>query len=152
MKSKMNRATLATLLLAMLLGAGVGSMLTSPVTAEDKGTPIDEEMNIIASGQKKLRRQIKDASKNEDSIKLLLEMQIATIKSKQFKPKSTEKVPSAEQAKYLADYHKGMNELLAELVKIEEALVSGDQAAAEASYEKLANIKKTGHDKFVPEQ
>ena len=66
-------------------------------------------------------------------------------------PTKTKSIPESSQAKFLVAYRKGINVMVSELIVLENALLDGDQKAAQASYAKLLAIKKKSHDKFIEE-
>lgn len=147
---------LAAILLALGLVVAIPLSLpqgASEAIAQDEDVnPLEDIMGTISSRHKRLRRTITDASKNADSLKYLLEMQAAVIKAKAQKPSMAAKIPESQRAKFIIAYRKGLNVLLASLVKIEEALLDGKQKAAQETYAKLLEIKKASHEKFIEQE
>ena len=128
----------------------LGGWLASPVrSAED--TPLHTAMESINKSYKKLRTQITDAGKNEDSLKLLLDMQKNVLAAKGEVPVTAEKVAAADKPKFIQGYRTEMNGLLTHLIKIETAVLEGKNSDAEKLVAGLMDIKKAGHDKFYPE-
>ena len=141
-----------TLALGVALVLPMGMMSSTPVAqAADDEAPLEDIMGTISSRHKRLKRTIPDAKMNETSLKYILEMQAAAIEAKKYPPSKTKTIPESSQAKFLVAYRKGINSLISELIVLENALLDGNQKAAQASYAKLLTLKKTSHDKFIEE-
>ena len=56
-----------------------------------------------------------------------------------------------DKAKFLADYHKAMINLMSEMLKLESAVVDNKNDEAAAILKGLTKIKSDGHDKFQEE-
>src|SRR5688572_8633068 len=68
--------------------------------AED--TELMKQMEVIQDEQKKLRKSIKAAAENAQSLESLDKMQQATVLSKGQVPVKAKNVPEAERAKFVA--------------------------------------------------
>jgi len=140
--------------LALALAAGLIVPFGIPTSvpnalAQDDEAPLEDIMGTISSRHKRLRRTIPDAAMNQTSLKYLLEMQTACVEAKKYPPSKAAKVPESQRSKFVNAYKKGINQLISQLIVIENALLDGDQKAAQASYAKLLEIKKASHDKFI---
>ena len=150
---KMRTMWMATsLVFGLLVGATAPVWLgagTQTAIAQDDAVPLEDIMGTISSRHKRLRRTIKDASQNKVSLGYVLEMQSAAVEAKKHQPAMAKSVPESSRAKFLVNYRKGINGLIVELITLENALLDGNQKAAEASYAKLLELKKTSHEKFI---
>ena len=143
------RLLLAALLTAGLLGAP--AMLTGADKSGDKKSEVADRMTVVNDNFKKLRREARNKEFNDGSIKLATEMVAAAKAAKELDPPLAEKMSGAEKQKFIEAYKKEMDGLIAELQGLEKALTEKRYDDAVKSLEKLTEIKKKGHDKFVEE-
>lgn len=115
----------------------------------EQETPLHQNMERIERGLKKLRRDLKDATKNTTSLETVLEMQDAASKCKLITPPITEKQPEAERAAFARDYRKQMIGVEKDLRDLEIALLDGDTAKAQELFKKVSDSEDTGHEKFT---
>ena len=139
-----------SLILALAIAPGVRAQDTKPKAAADKEetTELGDKMDNVSSAFKKLRKQVNDATKNEDSIKqvgIIRENMQAALK---LEPARKADVPAADQAKFIADYQAKMKSTLEIVGKLEDALKAGDNAAAAKIFADLGNAQKEGHKEF----
>lgn len=111
-------------------------------------TELGGKMEKIGGAFRALRRQISDASKNADSL-----AKIATIKenaeaSLKFEPAMKAEKPSAEQAKFVADYKADMKKFIELVTKVEAALKAGNNADAEKLVGDMGKAQKAGHTAY----
>ncbi len=106
-------------------------------------------MATLDDGMKKLRRSLRKDDAWSESIETVLGMQHAAMESKALTPPMLSKVPQSDHAKFLGGYQKEMAILAMELLKLEIALLDRDADAAQVSYDKLREIKETGHKNFT---
>ncbi len=140
---------LAAALLAAPAGPGLSSFTRVAHAAED--TELQKQMEVIEDGMKKLRRSLKKAEDNAQSLETIGKMQAAAIACKTEVPPAAAKVPEADRAKFLAGYRKGMVALVAEMCQMEIALLDGDNAKAEELFKGLKKIEDDGHEKYSEE-
>lgn len=111
---------------------------------------LHEHMEAMETAQKKLRRSIKDAAKKEDSLTHLKAFVAAAEASKALTPSETAKKPEADRAKYLEEYKRQMDAVIAVAKKIETAVNAGNVADAEKAFAELKPLEKKGHDEYMP--
>ena len=134
---------------AMALMASMAGFAVRPTVAfADDHEKMEEAMDGLNTAHKKLKKQVADKAQVKTSIDLVREMQKHTVSAKILTPDRAGKTPESERVKFLASYQKAMNGLLVELLNIEDALLDGDTAKAEAGVKKLDDIKKKGHEQF----
>lgn len=95
-----------------------------------------------------LGRQISDASKNQDSIRLLHELNALTKESSGSRPDKIGKMPPEQQIPAEEKYQQMLAELDMLTVEAETALNKGDQTAARTAIRKMGRLRDAGHDEF----
>lgn len=111
-------------------------------------TELDDKMSTMNSAYRKLGRQINDASKNEDSLKLVGTIRKSAEEALKLEPARKADVAPADQEKFVANYRAGMKRFIAEVVKLEEALKANDNAAAAKLVDSMKAMQKEGHRDF----
>jgi cytochrome c556 len=143
----------SALLLLSILATGPSSSLfaqaaaTSAAAPEDT-TPLGEKMSAISKAFKKLRSQVADSSKNDESLALVAAIRENATESLSLVPEKAADVPSADQEKFKADFVLKMKSLLGEVEKLETALKADNNEEAKALLEVLGNAQKEGHKEF----
>lgn len=111
-------------------------------------TELEGKMDEMGGAFRKLRGQIQDATKNEDSIAFVQKMRAAAIEAAKLLPAKTEDLPEAERAKFIAEFQKGMKGLIGTFEKLEAALKAGDNAGASKLIGEIKSLQKEGHKEF----
>jgi soluble cytochrome b562 len=133
--------------------------LTLP-SAQDDGTPrggargakseLGETMEAINAGVRTVARGRADGASAEN-LAALAGIQTLIVAAKSHVPTMlAEEADAAKQAAELQAFRIEMNALLREFLDLEDALLQGDAAAAEAALEKLGAMKDAGHERFKP--
>jgi soluble cytochrome b562 len=143
----------SALLLSSLLVTGVttslfGEAAAAPVVAKEDTTELGDKMSAISKAFKKLRTQVGDATKNEDSLQLVASIRKNVVESLTLVPEKTADLPAADQTKFKTDFTAKMESLLGEVDKLESALKAGNNEEAKALLEVLGNAQKEGHKEF----
>jgi hypothetical protein len=136
----------------MSMAAVVAGVLALNVGAADKhieDTPLEKYMAIVNNNYKKLRTDVRRGNFGDAQLKLVREMQVASVQSMGETPKMTGKKPEAERKLFLIDYKKGMIKLTNTFFDLELAMLNGDKAAVEKIMEDLSKQKSDGHEKFT---
>ena len=143
-------AVVAVALPITLPSPRVASVAAPPVVAQDDDeTPIGERMEVINKHMRALRIQLKDAAKNADSLKLVLEMQHKALEAKGFDPvKLSQQAGKDAQDKLRVEFRRTMHEFLGQMFELELALLTDDNDAAEAAYRALGKMKSPSHKQF----
>lgn len=141
--------------IAFLLAILLSPIAFQPVLGDeekDKPKDISDHMGVINDNQKKLRRSARNKDFNDESIKLVGQMIEASKASREMVPPMAEKISDkAAREKFIEGYKKEMDLLIAELVGLETSLKEKRYDDAVKSIEKLNDLKKSGHDKYVEE-
>lgn len=156
--------TLLALFLAALLGVPAG-LPTAARAAEDEEkeesaesegagedtTELAKQMEVIEEAMKKLRRTLKQADQNAQSLEIVTQMQQAAVASKAQPPAMAADMPEAERAKFVQDYRKDMAKFIVVMCDMEVALLDGDNKKAEEHYKALSKWEDDGHEKYTAE-
>lgn len=105
-------------------------------------------MSAISKAFKKLRSQAGDATKNDESLKLVATMREKAEASLTLVPEKAADIPAADHPKFTSDFAIGMRALIADIAKLEAAFQAGDNEEAAAQLEALGNAQKEGHKEF----
>ena len=141
---KIRRALLALLFTATTLT----SLAAEPAKAAHKETELEEKMDVIGGAFRKLRKQISDPAKAEESLKLVLQLKEAAEAAVTLTPEKAAEIPEAARAKYVADYRAKMKEFLGEVEKLQEAVKSGKLDEAAKVLGQMNALQKSGHKEF----
>jgi cytochrome c556 len=136
----------------LLFAAIAGALAIGPVVraADDKEpeTELGKKMEKIGGSFRALRRQITDASKNEDSL-----AKIATIRQNaeaalKLEPAKKDEIPAADQKKFVADYRAKMKDFIELTTKVEAALKANNNEEAGKLVGAMGDAQKQGHKQF----
>jgi soluble cytochrome b562 len=121
-----------------------------PVAAADG--PLEEAMERMNASMKVLLKGV-SADNRDAALDHVAKMQASILTAKTEKPHSAEKVAEGERGAFLAEYRKTLVQALAATCKLETALLDGKYDAANAVVkDELAPLKKSGHDRFNPDE
>lgn len=137
----MKLKTLLTLALSLAVG------FTSAIAAEDD-TPLLKEMKALNKSLRTLKRQVADASKKDENVKLIAGIKKNIETSLTMQPAQTKDIPGAEKTAYLDKYKQQMTELGKMFDELDAAVKAGKGDAASAIFEKLSQAKEKGHKDF----
>jgi len=145
------KSLLAIAVSAILTGAAaptVGAAAAKGAEEKVKKGPMAEHMETIDDAMGKLRRTIRKAELNTESLKLLQEMQQEAVVCKGMVPPMAAKVPEAQRQQFLANFRKDMDKFVIALSNMEIAILDGDNAKAQDVYKTLKTMEDEGHDKY----
>jgi hypothetical protein len=109
---------------------------------------LEQQMSAMGRAFKQLQAQIKDKTKNESSLTLIMQMESATAASKLAVPPSIRRLPEADRPKQTTDYRSMMTNLLKQELELEEKLLAGDNTKAADTLAAMDEIEKMGHQEF----
>lgn len=146
------------LLLALILGlAGTPGIraqdAAKPAPApmagkDDDDTELGDKMDKLNSAYKKLRKQIPDPTKNEDSLKQVAIVRQAAEDGMKLTPAKAADVPEADRAKFVADFQAEMKKFLGMVDDLQTALKANDNVAAQKAFDAMAQEQKDAHKQF----
>ena len=109
---------------------------------------LENSMKAMNRAYKAIGRQIDDATKDENTLKLASDLQAATAAAKGQLPDGVAKLEGEARTKAAAEYRAAMLLSLKTTIELEEALAAGDRAAAKAAYGKIDQQMKEGHKAY----
>jgi soluble cytochrome b562 len=156
----MNRFKLspfALTLTAALFVAGVVSMPRAAVaqdedeksTVKDLDTELAKQMETIDEAMKKLRRLLRKAESNAESLEWIDKMEKAAVKAKDLTPAMASKIPEAERAKWVEAYKKDMDAMIKAVGEMKAAVKEGKNDKAQELYKTLKTQEDKGHEKYT---
>ena len=129
---------------ALAITSVLGLGMIAPVHADD--TPLAEEMDVLSSSLKKLRK----AETAAEKVDLVHAAQKSTIKSVRYCPMVFKDIKDEkEKAKATADYKRLIGLTYAKLCELEMAYLAGDEEKADEIKGELKDLKKDGHEKYT---
>lgn len=141
-------ASFAVSLFASAVFAQAPSTPPPAAAAHEDTTELGEKMSAIGKAFKKLRGQISDPAKNQDSLALVATMRENAIAASKLPPAKKADLPAAEQEKFQADYVSGMKSFVTEITKLEALLQAGNNEEAKKQVDALNNLQKDSHKEF----
>ena len=112
-------------------------------------TELHERMEEMDKAFKQLKRTIRNEANDKQSLELLSKIEQLAVTCKGMTPSKTKAEPADKQEKFVLAFRKEMTHLLGDFCAMETALLDGDHAKAQELYQKLADDKEKGHDKFM---
>ena len=115
-------------------------------------TELTGKMEKLSDAYRKLGREIKDPSKNEDSLQqvgIIKEMTAAALK---LQPDKTKILPEADQAKFVADFQAKMKEFIATVDQLDAALKANDNVTAAKLVDDMKTMRNDDHKVFQKEK
>jgi hypothetical protein len=110
---------------------------------------LNNQMEDMDEIFKKLRRSIRKSDQNEQSLKLIQEIQTKAVACKDMVPTKAAKVPEADRAKFVTAYRKEMAAVIIDMCQMEQALLDGDNAKAQEIYKAIGEREDKDHDQFM---
>ena len=132
----------ASLLLAVAFAA------TQIFAADEPETELGEHMEKLSGAYRRLGRQIGDATKNEDSLALVATIRAQATEARKLTPELTAEKPEPDRPKFVADFRKGIDGLLAVVDQLEAALKAGDNKTAAELVAKMKTHQNDSHKIF----
>lgn len=115
---------------------------------DEPKTPLGKRMNAISTALKVIDRQIESADQNASTLKQFDIIETNVRESLNFEPEKKAQIPAADQAKFVADYKAGIQELLATVGKAKAALKAGNNKEAAAMVDEMKSIQRKNHREF----
>ncbi len=146
---------LSTATLVALLATPARDLLMSPsapataaVAPASAASKLEQYMEEINKGFRRLRNDLKDPKKNVDSLALVRNLGDLAGKSRLETPEITKSIPESDRAQFLVDFQLAMVEFDHKLLELERALIEGDNATAETLRSEANELKSPAHKKF----
>src|SRR5258708_7476597 len=138
-------------LVALFAVAAPLAPLCHRAAAEEKvkKTVLNSEMEDIDESMKKLKRTLRKADQNAESLKLIADVQQKMVASKSMTPLKAQKIPEADRAKFVAAYRKEMAGVIIDLCQMEQAVLDGDNPKAVEIWKAINDRSDKAHDQFM---
>jgi hypothetical protein len=120
--------------------------------AEVKKSELRNQMEDMDEDFKKLKRTVRKAEQNEQSLKLLTAIQQRMVLCKEMTPERAAKVPEADRPKFLKDYRREMAGVIINLCEVEQAILDGDNSKATDLYKAIVEREDKDHDSFMEKE
>ena len=155
----LSRGILLAVALALPLTAVLPAVAADPPgeSRETMRGPAAEHADALGPTMKDMGRsfkalvgQLANKAANAQSLELVSRMEADALKAKALVPPLAGEKQGDEREKYIAEYRVQLINLLDELLKVEKALVAGDNAQAQAMVSDLKRIMDAGHKEFRP--
>lgn len=134
------RILLLTLICAVATVPGVRAAEGKAKGGDKEETELGNQMDKMGGAFRKLKRQLPDATKNEDSLKLVATIKAAAAESLKLTPAWKPEQKEKYQAK--------MKEFNGTVAKLETALKAGKNDEAVKLADELGAAQKEGHKEF----
>ena len=138
-----NRLLLLTAAFALAFGPAVRAQ-----DGKEPETELGKKMEALSSAWRVAKRQLPDASKNQDTLAKLAIVKENMTASLKLEPEIKKEKPASEQAKFVADYQAKMKE---EIKKVDE-LIALVKAGKNEEAAKLVGVidqdQKDAHKQF----
>ena len=118
-------------------------------TVKDLDTELAKQMEIIDEGIKKLRRTLRKAESNAESLEWIDKIEKAAVKSKDLTPAMAAKIPEAERAKWVENYKKDMDATIKTMDQLAAAVKAGKNDEAQKIYQTIKKQEDKGHEKYT---
>jgi soluble cytochrome b562 len=129
------KITLALLLLAS----------ASLLAQDDQPTLVAVQMKQIAENYKSLKAQAGDPDQKDASLALVAGMRQAVATARTGTPEPAEQLTGTSLDNYMAEFRKGLDELDADLQKLDAAIRAGETASIGSLLDDMNALKKTYH-------
>ena len=145
----MRKAYLRWSVLAVLF---LGALVSPRAFAGEAESPVDDEMEALNSAVRKANRHYADAAKKDSTLTLIAEMQAHVQAAKKLSPSKAAKLTGAEKTKYVATYQKNLDDLLADIATLKDAVAGGNADLAKLQLEKIGQLKESSHKELGIEE
>jgi soluble cytochrome b562 len=112
---------------------------------DDQPTLVAVQMKQIAANYKSLKSQADDPAQKEASLALVAGMRQAVATARTGTPEPAEQLSGASLENYMNEFRKGLDELDADLQKLDAAIRAGETASIDSILDGLNSLKKTYH-------
>ena len=140
-----NRLLLLTTVCALAFGPAV---YAQDAKKDEPETELGQKMEKISGAWRAIKRQITDASKNEDTLKRLAVVKENMEAATKLEPDLKKEKPAADQAKFVADYRAKMKEEIEKIDKLIAAVKAGKNEEAGAMIGVIDQDQKDAHKQF----
>lgn len=123
----------------------------APAEKADK-TDLEKQMDIVAKSFRKLKKQVSDATQNDDSAALVAKMIDATKASADLVPAKADSLSGDDKTKFIADYKTGIQGMVDKLTALQALIKAGKNDEAAAAVADLGKYETKEHKEFRKEK
>ena len=144
---------LLTMGFAVLLvcGLSVGLVATAADQPAAADTELAKHMEEPEDHLKKLRRSLRKAEENAESLQHIDKALEEAVECKALLPAKAARVPEAERAQFVNNYRKDMVAVIMDLCQMELAVLEGNNDRAQEIHKGLKTKEDEGHEKYTDE-
>jgi soluble cytochrome b562 len=128
------------------------AVAASLAVAAEEDTPLAKEMTAMNKTLRALKKSVSDPAKKADNVAAVAKMKANLAAAVKLEPAKTKDQPAAEKPAYLEKFKKQLADLDKAFDDLKAAIEKGDDAAIQASFEKLSDLKEKGHKDFAPDE
>jgi Cytochrome b562 len=121
------------------------------VLADEDDTPLAKEMSALNKNLRTLKRQVADASKKDDNLKLVEGIEKHLDTAKDLEPALTKDQPADKKAAFIAKYKEQIDATKKDFDALADAIKADKADEAKTLIEKLQKDKEKGHKDFKAE-
>ena len=135
----------------------ISSLAVSPLALHaqppaQEETELGGKMDSLNGAFRKLRKQVSDATKNAESLKLVAEIRSASEEAVKLIPAKAAEIAEGERAKFVAAYQEKMKAFDEKLGELEAALKAEKNEEAAKIVAALGAMQKDGHKEFKKQE
>jgi hypothetical protein len=119
---------------------------------EGPDTALGACMERLEDTLKAVRRSLREEARRPEALRLVLELQKATVEARGYEPALAAKVNEAERPAFVADYRRMLIDLQRHELDLESALLDGDANAIQAAFEAVRSFEDRGHERFSEDE
>jgi hypothetical protein len=124
----------------------------SQMRSDQRPPSLHRDMEAMGRLFKRLKSQVNDPAKNQDSLTLIVQMQQLTLGTKNLAPAMVTKMPTTQQAQETTNYRYMMIDLFRHELDLEEQLLQGENKKAAEIVAKMDELQDDGHKEFRPKR
>jgi hypothetical protein len=150
--------TAAVVMLSALLGAPAVLPFGRTAAAQeadkekkvaDLDTELAKQMEVMDSGMKKLRRSLRKAESNKESLETIEKVHAAAVKAKDMTPAMASKIDAGKRAEWVAAYKKDMEATIKTIEQMRDAVKDGKNDEAVKLHATIKKQEDKGHEKYT---
>ena len=119
---------------------------------EEPETELALCMERLEQALKAVRRNLKDEGARPEALRVILELEHATVEARGHVPALAAKLPEAERAAFVADYRRMMIDMQRAELDLEAALLDGEPEAIQKAFDAVREFEDRGHERFTEDE
>ncbi|MCL4210801.1 MAG: hypothetical protein HRU76_02500 [Phycisphaeraceae bacterium] len=135
----------------VVVAAVAAALIAAAPRGANRGDDVSlhDRMEVLRNNLRSLARSVGDPAKQQESLKLVAEMQKHIVAAKEQPAPKLDTLPAAEREPYGLAYRKAMTEVLEELARLEIDIIDRNaEQATKRIRENLVKMRDAAHEKF----